>query len=102
LEDLYVKPLLRGKGIGLALLKRLAGIAAERGYGRMEWGVLHWNKPSIEFYQRLGAAPMDEWIKYRLTGDALEQLALQPRGAGPPATSQPGTTPPQSRSPQRA
>jgi len=76
LEDLYVKPHLRGKGIGLALLKRLAGIAVERGCGRMEWEVLDWNQPAIRFYKKLGAAPMDEWTKYRLTGEALESLAL--------------------------
>ena len=75
LEDLYVKPHLRGKGIGLALLKHLAGIATERGCGRLEWGVLNWNEPSIQFYRKLGAVPMDEWTKYRLTGEALEGLA---------------------------
>ena len=76
LEDLYVKPHLRGKGIGLALLKRLAGIAAERGCGRMEWEVLDWNEPSIRFYKKLGAAPLHDWTKYRLTGEALNGLAL--------------------------
>ena len=75
LEDLYVKPHLRGHGIGLALLQRLARIATERGCGRVEWGVLNWNQPSIDFYKKLGAAPMDEWTKYRLTGEALERLA---------------------------
>lgn len=77
LEDLYVKPHLRGKGIGLALLKHLARIATERGCGRVEWGVLDWNQPSIEFYKKLGAVPMDEWTKYRLTGEALERLAFR-------------------------
>jgi GNAT superfamily N-acetyltransferase len=76
LEDLYVKSHLRGKGIGLALLKHLAGIAAERGCGRLEWGVLHWNEPAIRFYKKLGALPMDEWIKYRLAGEALASLAI--------------------------
>ena len=76
LEDLYVKPHLRGKGIGLALLKRLAGIAAERDCGRMEWEVLDWNQPSIRFYKKLGAAPLHDWTKYRLTGEALNGLAL--------------------------
>jgi GNAT superfamily N-acetyltransferase len=75
LEDLYVKPHLRGKGVGLALLKHLASIATERGCGRLEWGVLNWNQPAIRFYQKLGAFPMDEWTKYRLTGAALKSLA---------------------------
>jgi GNAT superfamily N-acetyltransferase len=77
LEDLYVKPHLRGNGIGSALLKHLARIATERGCGRVEWGVLDWNQPSIEFYKKLGAVPMDEWTKYRLTGEALERLAFR-------------------------
>jgi len=76
LEDLYVKPHLRGKGVGSALLRRLAAIAVERGCGRMEWEVLDWNEPSILFYKKLGAQPMDEWTKYRLTGDALSRLGL--------------------------
>ncbi|SRR5581483_6020316 len=75
LEDLYVKLHLRGKGIGLALLKRLAELAIERGCGRLEWGVLDWNQPAIRFYERLGAVPMKEWMKYRLTGKALQSLA---------------------------
>lgn len=74
LEDLFVKPHLRGRGIGLALLTRLAKIAAERGCGRMEWAVLDWNEPAIRFYKRLGAVPLDEWTRYRLTGEALEKL----------------------------
>ena len=76
LEDLYVKPHLRGKGIGLGLLKHLARIATARGCGRLEWGVLDWNQPAIEFYKKLGAVAMDEWTKYRLTGEALKNLAL--------------------------
>jgi GNAT superfamily N-acetyltransferase len=79
LEDLYVKPHLRGKGIGLALLRHLAGIANERGCGRLEWSVLDWNEPSIHFYKKLGAVPMDEWTRYRLTGAALNGLALWER-----------------------
>jgi RimJ/RimL family protein N-acetyltransferase len=64
----------------LALLKHLARIAAERDCGRLEWSVLNWNEPSIQFYKKLGAVPMDEWTKYRLTGEALERLAsLQSR-----------------------
>jgi GNAT superfamily N-acetyltransferase len=76
LEDLYVKPHARGKGLGLALLKELAKIAVARGCGRLEWAVLDWNEPSIDFYKKLGAAPMDEWTTWRLTGEALEKLAV--------------------------
>ena len=75
LEDLYVKPHLRGKGVGFTLLAHLARIASERGCGRVECEVLDWNEPSIQFYKRLGAVAMDEWTKYRLTGEALEKLA---------------------------
>jgi GNAT superfamily N-acetyltransferase len=75
IEDLYVYPHLRGKGIGLALLKHLAALAVERGSGRFEWSVLDWNRPAIRFYQKLGAIPMDEWTGYRLTGEALQRLA---------------------------
>jgi GNAT superfamily N-acetyltransferase len=75
LEDLFVEPAHRGKGIGKALLARLANIALERGYGRLDWSVLDWNAPSIEFYRRLGAMALDEWTVYRLTGDALSRLA---------------------------
>jgi GNAT superfamily N-acetyltransferase len=78
LEDLYVKEPYRGKGLGLALLKRLARLAQERGCGRVEWEVLDWNEPSIRFYKKLGAVPMDDWTKYRLTGEALNQLAANP------------------------
>ena len=75
LEDLFVDPEHRRKGIGKALLIRLAKIAVERGYGRLEWSVLDWNAPSIEFYRSLGAVPLDDWTAYRLTGDALTHLA---------------------------
>ena len=75
LEDLYVKPGARGKGIGLALLVHLAKLAIERDCGRVEWEVLDWNAPSIAFYKKLGAAPLDDWTRYRLTGDALTQLS---------------------------
>ncbi|MEE1784802.1 GNAT family N-acetyltransferase [Streptomyces sp. SP17BM10] len=71
LEDLYVRPESRGGGHGKALLLELARIAVERGYSRMEWSVLDWNEPSIDFYTSLGAVAMDEWTVYRLTGDAL-------------------------------
>jgi GNAT superfamily N-acetyltransferase len=75
LEDLYVKPEWRGKGIGKALLCRVAVIAKARDCGRFEWEVLDWNEPSIGFYKSLGAVPMDDWTKYRVTGEALEKLA---------------------------
>lgn len=76
LEDLYLKLHLRGHGIGLALLRRLAGIATERGCGRVEWGGLNWNQPSIEFYQKLGAVPMDQWTKYRHAGERSKDWRL--------------------------
>ncbi|MBI1387875.1 MAG: GNAT family N-acetyltransferase [bacterium] len=75
LEDLYVKPKFRGKGYGKALLVRLANIAVERDYGRMEWSVLDWNTPSIEFYKSLGAVPMDEWTVFRLNREAIASVA---------------------------
>ncbi len=75
LEDLFVDPAQRGKGYGKALLKRLAEIAVERGCGRLEWSVLDWNQPSIDFYVSLGARPMEEWTIYRLDGDSLTALA---------------------------
>lgn len=71
LEDLFVRPEARGAGHGKALLRSLARTARERGYQRVEWSVLQWNRPSIEFYRSLGAVPMDGWDVYRLTGDAL-------------------------------
>lgn len=74
LEDLFVKLHLRRKGIGLALLQKLAAIARERDYGRMEWSVLDWNDPAIQFYKKLGAAPLDDWTMFRLTGEALEKF----------------------------
>jgi GNAT superfamily N-acetyltransferase len=74
LEDLFVIPELRGKGIGKALLERLAAIAQERGCGRLEWAVLDWNTPAIDFYRKLGAATMDDWTVFRLTGEALRRL----------------------------
>lgn len=75
LEDLYVRPTHRGRGLGRALLTRLAAVCAERGLGRLEWSVLDWNAPSIAFYRALGAAPMDGWTVFRLDGDALAALA---------------------------
>lgn len=75
LEDLFVYPEMRGRGVGKALLTRLAQITVERGCGRLEWACLDWNQPSIDFYLSLGAQPMDIWTTYRLTGDTLEALA---------------------------
>ncbi len=75
LEDLFVKPESRGHGYGKAMLARLAAIARSRNCGRLEWSVLNWNEPAIEFYKSLGAKPMDEWQVFRLTGEALEKLA---------------------------
>jgi GNAT superfamily N-acetyltransferase len=75
LEDLYVQPAMRRRGIGLQLLKELARRAVARGCGRLEWAVLDWNAPSIAFYRQLGAKPMDEWTTFRLAGDALTRLA---------------------------
>ncbi len=79
LEDLFVKPEFRGQGIGFVLLQELAKSAVARECGRVEWSVLDWNEPSIEFYKKLGAVPMDEWTTYRLTGEALLRLSrVQP------------------------
>ncbi len=75
LEDLYVRPEMRGKGIGRALLAFLAGLAGERGCGRLEWSVLNWNKPAIGFYKGLGAVPMEDWTVYRVAGAELAELA---------------------------
>jgi GNAT superfamily N-acetyltransferase len=77
LEDLYVKPKFRGRGIGRALLTHLARLAKERGCGRLEWAVLDWNEPAIKLYKSIGAVPMDEWTVYRVTGEALETLATR-------------------------
>ena len=75
LEDLFVRPPARGKGYGRALLKHLAQIAHERNCGRMEWAVLNWNEPAIEFYKKLGAEPLSEWTVFRLTSEGIEKLA---------------------------
>ncbi len=77
LEDLFVRPEYRGQGYGKSLLSCLANIAIDRGCGRLEWAVLDWNKPAIDFYNSLGAESMDQWIINRLTGDKLKQLAEQ-------------------------
>ena len=77
LEDLFVLPEYRGKGYGKALLAHLAALARAEGCGCLEWWCLDWNRPSIDFYQRLGAQPMEEWTVYRLTGDTLDALAKE-------------------------
>lgn len=77
LEDLYVRPAFRHQGIGRALLVHLARLCIERDYGRLEWSVLDWNTPAIDFYESLAASPMTEWTNYRLTGEALHRLANQ-------------------------
>ena len=75
LEDLFVRPQFRGRGLGRALLLAVAKLAVERGCGRMEWAVLDWNEPAIRFYESLGARPLDDWTKYRLTDTALRDVA---------------------------
>jgi GNAT superfamily N-acetyltransferase len=75
LEDLFVVPEMRGKGIGQSMLVELAKIAHERGCGRVEWAVLNWNEPAIKFYKNLGAASLDDWTIFRVTGEAFERLA---------------------------
>lgn len=76
LEDLFIRPQFRGQGHGKALLKYLAAICDREGYGRFQWWVLNWNQPSIDFYKSLGAVAMDEWTVYRVSGDALHELAI--------------------------
>ena len=75
LEDLFVIPEARGRGFGRAMLVYLAKLTHDRGFGRLEWSVLDWNEPAIDFYRKLGAAPLDDWTMFRLTGDALKRLA---------------------------
>jgi GNAT superfamily N-acetyltransferase len=77
LEDLYVRPAFRGKGVGKSLLRRLAALALEEGCGRLEWWCLDWNQPSIRFYRSLGAEAMEDWTIYRVAGKALEELAKE-------------------------
>ncbi len=83
LEDLYVRPHLRGTGYGKALLQTLAQVCVDRGYRRLEWWVLDWNEPALGFYRSIGAQPMDEWTVQRVTGGALTALAAGGRTAGP-------------------
>lgn len=80
LEDLFVRPEHRGRGVGKALLARLAALAVERGCGRLEWAVLDWNAPAIAFYQSLGARPMNDWTTYRVDEDALDRLSRSGQG----------------------
>jgi len=75
LEDLFVRPVARGQGIGKALLVRLAQLSVERGCGRFEWAVLDWNEPALRFYQSLGAVTKKEWLIHRVSGEALQRLA---------------------------
>ena len=87
LEDLYVNPAMRGRGIGKALLAELAATCVRHGYGRLEWWVLDWNAPAIGFYRSIGAEPMSEWTVQRLTGPPLSRLATgvdQPDRIVPP------------------
>ena len=75
LEDLYVRPDMRRRGVGHALLHHLAGIAVARGCGRLEWAALDWNEPAIRFYEKLGTVKLDEWTTFRLTGESLHRFA---------------------------
>ena len=75
LEDLFVNPEFRGKGVGRALLQYLAKVAVDRNCGRLEWSVLDWNSPAIGFYKSLGAEPLEDWTIFRLKGEALSRLA---------------------------
>ena len=77
LEDLFVRPEARGFGAGRELLEYLARLAVERGWGRLEWRVLDWNEPSIAFYRKLGAEPLEDWTVFRVTGQALKKLAVK-------------------------
>lgn len=74
LEDLYVVPEMRGQGVGLALLREVAARTIARGGQRLDWSVLDWNTPAIDFYRRIGARPLDDWTTFRLTGEALQRL----------------------------
>ncbi|HLL89694.1 MAG TPA: GNAT family N-acetyltransferase, partial [Tepidisphaeraceae bacterium] len=83
LEDLYVQPNARGRGVGKALLRTLAAIARDRGCARLEWSVLNWNEPAIRFYEALGAKPQGEWMMYRMTVPEITALADAPLEPGP-------------------
>jgi GNAT superfamily N-acetyltransferase len=75
LEDLFVRPQFRKRGVGFALLRHLAETAVDRGYARVEWSVLRWNQLAIDFYRQIGAEPLEEWVTFRLTGEPLRALA---------------------------
>ncbi|QBC32978.1 GNAT family N-acetyltransferase [Pandoraea sp. XY-2] len=85
LEDVYVQPSMRGKGVGQALMRQLAGIAVERGCGRFEWTVLDWNQPAIDFYTSQGATVLPDWRVVRMTGEALERFAQSGEAPAPRA-----------------
>jgi GNAT superfamily N-acetyltransferase len=89
IEDFFVEQAHRNRGIGKALLVHLARLGRERGCGRLEWSVLNWNERAMEFYQDMGAVPMDEWTTFRLTGEELDRLTI---GEGTPAAAQTKTT----------
>ena len=82
LEDLFVKPSFRGKGLGKCMLTYLGRLARERGCGRLEWWVLDWNTPAIDFYKSMEAVPMDEWTVFRITGESLEKLSREFTSSG--------------------
>jgi len=84
LEDLYVRPQYRGAGLGRSLMSELARVCLTQGYARLEWSVLDWNQPAINFYDSLGAQPMEEWTVHRMTGAALQALADDPPRSQPP------------------
>jgi GNAT superfamily N-acetyltransferase len=86
LEDLYVRPEQRSRGVGRALLRHLARVALERGGGRLEWSVLDWNEPALAFYRALGARPVEGWTVHRLAGEALARLAEEPAAQSGEAT----------------
>ncbi|WP_320066585.1 GNAT family N-acetyltransferase [Micromonospora sp. RTGN7] len=92
LEDLYVRPEARGTGAGRRLLATLAAICVERGYRRLEWSMIDWN-PAARFYASAGAAPMTQWVPYRLTGPALHELAAQVGGMSDGPWAVPGSAP---------
>jgi len=90
LEDLYVRPELRGSGYGKRLLQTLAQLCQDNGYRRLEWWVLDWNEPALGFYRSIGAVPMDEWTVHRVTGDALVALSLGESSGDTAAITSPG------------